>query len=216
MITEHSLDIYLADDHEIVANAIAGLLRPLQKVGKVIAFSSGKALYDACLIKMPDLVILDMEMPGWNGMTTLKKIRERSSIPVMMLSMNDEKTMIEESIREGAKGYLHKNCTVEELQNAIDTILKGNIFLSEEINKIMLGIKTLMPADFPGLSEALTDKELEVLKLVCDGLTSKEIGEKLFISSRTVETRKNNLMQKFNVQTTGKLISLAIKNKIVK
>jgi two-component system response regulator NreC len=66
------------------------------------------------------------------------------------------------------------------------------------------------------LTEPLTEKEYEVLKLVCDGLSSKEIGEKLFISSRTVETRKNNLMQKFNVQTTGKLIAIAIKNKLVK
>ncbi|MCW3076095.1 MAG: two component transcriptional regulator, LuxR family [Bacteroidetes bacterium] len=214
-MTSNNLTIYLADDHEIVARAIAGLLLSVKGIKEVQSFSNGKDLFSACQKSAPDLVILDLEMPEWSGLVTLKKIKEQFFFPVIMLSMNDEKTLIEETIKEGAKGYLHKNCSVTELQMAIETVLRGDIFLSEETKKILVGLKLPSGNINFTLTEVLTDKEYEVLKLVCDGLTSKEIGEKLFLSPRTVESRKNNLMQKFNVQTTGKLISLAIKNKIV-
>lgn len=212
---EQQIEVYLADDHEIVAKAIAGLLMSLNNIKQVHTFLNGQELYDACRFKMPDLVILDMEMPEWNGMTTLKRLKEINAAPVIMLTMNDEKRVIEEAMREGAKGYLHKNCTLEELQNALETVLAGDQFLSAETKKIMTGFKK-SSSGYPDLTEALTEKEHEVLKLVCEGLTSKEIGEKLFLSPRTVETRKNNLMQKFNVQTTGRLIAIALKHKIVR
>lgn len=215
MSTPTSLEIYLADDHEIVAKAIANLLTTINKSFNVKTFENGKELYTACLLKMPDLIILDMEMPLWNGMTTLRNLIDCTSTPIIMLTMNDEKSTIEEAIKIGAKGYLHKNCSQDELKNAIETVLNGSIFLSEETKKIMVGLKSSTSTSDYKLTEPLTDKEIEVLKLVCEGMTSKEIGEKLFISSRTVETRKNNLMEKFNVQTTGKLIAIALKHKIV-
>ena len=213
---QKQIEIYLADDHEIVAEAIANLLSKIKGVANVKTFANGKLLYSACLLNMPDLIILDMEMPIWNGITALKNLVEITSVPIIMLTMNDEKSIVEESIKLGAKGYLHKNCNQDELNDAIQTVLNGKLFLSEEIKKTMIGLKAPTGNFTYKLTEPITDKEFEVLTLVCEGLTSKEIGEKLFMSSRTVETRKNNLMQKFNVQTTGKLIALAIKNKIVK
>ncbi len=210
------IEVYLADDHEIVAKAIANLLTSVASVDTVKTFSNGKELYHSVQNKKPDLIFLDMEMPGWNGMVSLKKLREITSTPIIMLTMNDEKTIIEESMKEGANGYLHKNCSLKELQEAINAVMSGNIFLSEETKKTILGLKQNTIQVFSEVTEPLTDKELEVLQLVCEGLTSKEIGEKLFLSPRTVESRKNNLMQKFNVQTTGKLVAIAIKSKIVK
>lgn len=210
-----NIEIYLADDHEIVASSIANLLNSVPGVAGVKTFNNGRSLFNECNNKIPSLIILDMEMPGWSGLETLKKLKSLTSVPVLMLSMNDEKSVITECIKSGANGYLNKNCSVKELEEAIETALSGNTFLSEEIKKILVGITNPSQATLE-LSEPLSDKEYEVLKLVCDGLTSKEIGEKLFLSSRTIETHKNNLMKKFNVQTTGKLISLAIKNKIVK
>jgi two-component system response regulator DegU len=210
-----ALTVYFADDHQLVAKAIADLLLKVKNIAHVKIFSNGKELYQASLASQPDLIILDIQMPEWNGIATLKKLKELGSIPTIMLTMNDEKTVIEECMREGARGYLNKDCTQEELQDAIATVLQGQIFLSEEAKKIMVGLKQSQTSS-GSVNEPLTEKEYEVLKLVCDGLSSKEIGEKLFISPRTVETRKNNLMQKFNVQTTGKLIAIAIKNKLVK
>lgn len=210
-----NIGIYYADDHEIVASSIANLLNSIDGVAHVKTFNNGRELFMECITKAPSLVILDMEMPGWSGLETLKKIREFALFPVLMLSMNDEKSVITDCMRSGANGYLNKNCTVKELQEAIETVLRGDIFLSEEIKKILVGFSNAGNSSFD-LAEPLTDKEYEVLKFVCDGLSSKEIGEKLFLSPRTIETHKTNLMKKFNVQTTGRLISLAIKNKIVK
>lgn len=216
MLAPATFEIYLADDHEIVAKAIANLLLSINPSSNVKTFGNGKELYNACLLKMPDLIILDMEMPFWNGITTLRNLIDCTSTPIIMLTMNDEKSLIEEAIKLGAKGYLNKNCTQEELKKAIEEVLKGNIFLSEDITKVMIGLKNSANASDYKLTEPLSDKEYEVLNLVCEGMTSKEIGEKLFISSRTVETRKNSLMEKFNVQTTGKLIAIALKHKIIK
>jgi DNA-binding NarL/FixJ family response regulator len=147
---------------------------------------------------------------------TLEKLKELSSLPVILLTMNDEKAIIEETFKKGAQGYLHKNCTTAELKNAIESVLQGGLFMSEEIKKIVVGLKQPTTTGSLVLSEPLTDKEFEVLQLICEGLSSKEIGEKLFLSPRTVETRKQSLMDKFDVRTTGKLIAYAIKNKIVK
>ena len=211
-----SLTIFLADDHEIVAKAIAGLLMSLPFIEKVVTFSTGKDLFNNCLKMTPDLIILDLEMPGWNGVETLEKLATLNSVPVVVLTMNDEKTIIEEVFKRGARGYLHKNCTTAELENAVHTVMNGNLFLSEEIKKIVVGINRNVSIEGIKSPEFVTEKEFEVLQLICEGLSSKEIGEKLFISPRTVETRKQTLMDKFNVRTTGKLIAIAIKNKIVK
>ncbi len=211
----NNVEIYFADDHEIVARSIANLLSSIDGVTHVTTFNNGKSLFLECNTRIPSLAILDMEMPGWSGLDTLKKLRELGSFPVLILSMNDEKSVITECIKSGANGYLNKNCSIKELQEAIESVLEGKTYLSEEIKKILVGMGSTQPSSFE-LTESLTDKELEVLKLVCEGLSSKEIGDKLFLSSRTIETHKNNLMKKFNVHTTGKLISLAIKNKIIK
>jgi DNA-binding NarL/FixJ family response regulator len=175
-MSKHSnIEIYLADDHEIVAKSIANLLESIDGVIQVKTFGNGKSLFMECNSGIPTLVILDIEMPEWNGLETLKKIRELSLVPVLMLSMNDERTLISECMKSGANGYLNKNCSVKELTEAIETVLSGNTFLSEEIKKILVGLGNPSSSAFE-LSGPLTDKEYEVLKLVCDGLSSKEIG----------------------------------------
>lgn len=210
------MKIYLADDHELVANGLAGLLNESGLNSVVRIFSNGKDLYKAVLSEQPKMIFLDVEMPIWNGIETLRKLKEEfPSIPCLMLSMVEEISIIETCLTIGANGFLHKNSSAEELANAITTALRGEIFLSNETTQILNGLKrTNASSDFE-LKEPLSQREIDVLKLLCDGMTSKEIGDQLFISHRTVEVYKNNLLQKFNVKTSGKLIALAIKNKII-
>lgn len=210
------MKIYLADDHELVANGLAGLLNESRLNSVVRIFSNGKDLYKAVLSEQPKMIFLDVEMPIWNGIETLRKLKEEfPSIPCLMLSMVEEISIIETCLTIGANGFLHKNSSAEELANAITTALRGEIFLSNETTQILNGLKrTNASSDFE-LKEPLSQREIDVLKLLCDGMTSKEIGDQLFISHRTVEVYKNNLLQKFNVKTSGKLIALAIKNKII-
>src|SRR6185369_6338195 len=128
---EKKITVYLADDHDIVAQGISNLLRSVNEIETVETFANGRLLYNACSRQLPELVILDLEMPEWDGITTLKKLSEFRNIPVIILSMNDEKTMIEECMKAGASAFLNKNCSPGELQEAVRMVLSGNIFLSE-------------------------------------------------------------------------------------
>jgi DNA-binding NarL/FixJ family response regulator len=207
--------IYLADDHAIVAQGVAQLLQSLPNVQEVVVFNSGKVLYEAMLQISPTLIILDIEMPEWTGIDTLKKIKENNTVPCIMLSMNDEKYIIQECMKLGASGFMPKDCTVDELQEAVDVVLDGGTYLGEKIAKILATKKTDDNNVFE-LTTDITKREHEILKNLCDGLTCKEIADKLFLSARTVETHKKSIMAKFDAHTTGKLISLAIKYKFVK
>jgi DNA-binding NarL/FixJ family response regulator len=154
-------------------------------------------------------------MPGWTGIDTLKKIKSEYDIPCIMLSMNDEKYIIQECMKLGASGFMHKDCTVDELSEAIDVVLDGGTYLGEKIAKILATKKTL-DNDIFELTTDITKRELEILENLCDGLTCKDIADKLYLSIRTVETHKKSIMAKFDAHTTGKLVSLAFKHKFVK
>jgi DNA-binding NarL/FixJ family response regulator len=128
--------------------------------------------------------------------------------------MNDEKYMIQECFKLGANGFMSKDCTVDELKCAIEIVNDGGTYMSDNIAKILRTKKTDTNDVFE-LASPITARELEILTLICDGLTCKEIGDKLFLSTRTVETHKKSIMTKFDAHTTGKLVSQAIKHKII-
>jgi DNA-binding NarL/FixJ family response regulator len=207
--------IYLADDHAIVAQGVAQLLQSLPNMQEVVIFNTGKDLYEALLQKKPSLIVLDIEMPGWTVIDTLKKIKSEYGIPCIMLSMNDEKYIIQECMKLGASGFMPKDCTVVELSEAIDVVLDGGTYLGEKIAKILATKKTI-DNDIFELTTDITKRELEILENLCEGLTCKEIADKLYLSARTVETHKKSIMAKFDAHTTGKLVSLAFKHKFVK
>lgn len=156
-------------------------------------------------------------MPIWDGLKTLQEIKNNfPEIPCIMLSMLEERSVIERCLELGASGYLHKDSTSIEIEEAIEICLSGKRYISNEAKKVLNGERNTTAQSGLDLTEPLTERELEVLEKLCDGKTSKEIEEELFVSHRTIETHKKNLMYKFNVNTTGKLIALAFKNRIVR
>jgi two-component system response regulator DegU len=207
------LVVSLADDHSIVANGIATLLRQSPDVKQVHVFSNGHDLFQSCLNQKTDCVFLDVNMTNWDGRKTLIEIRKKiPSIRCFMLSMLNEKHIIEDCISKGASGYLNKDCTLDELKEALRSA-PGEIYYSNEVLKVLSGVRK-QSLEFQ-LTEPLSEREKEILVLLCDGLSPKEVADKIFLSVRTVETHKTNIMQKFNVSTVGKLISIAIKNNFV-
>ena len=204
--------VYIADDHNLVAQGISSLLKQIDSVSHVSIFKNGKDLFDYCITATPDIVFLDIEMPIWDGRKTLVELKKNfPNIKYFMLSMINEKHIIEDCISKGASGYLNKDCTIEELTEAVNLPIE-DIYFSKDVLKVMSGLKATTSFS---LSEPLSDREREVLELLCEGFSPKEIAEKLFLSTRTIETHKTNIMQKFNVNSIGKLISVAIKNKVV-
>ncbi|SDM75684.1 DNA-binding response regulator, NarL/FixJ family, contains REC and HTH domains [Catalinimonas alkaloidigena] len=205
--------IYLADDHNIVAQGIAALLSQIDAVGDIHLFRNGQELFHACAAKVPDVVFLDLEMPVWDGRKTLVEVKKNyATVSCFILSMLNEKYIVEDCMDKGAAGYLHKDCTLQELSEAIH-LPKGEVCYSKEVLKVLSGVKKTAAGHV--LTEPLSDREKEILHWLCEGLSPREIGDKLFLSPRTVETHKTNIMQKFNVNSVGKLISTALKNKLV-
>lgn len=210
-----SLKVFIADDHHIVAKGIASLLEHIQGVESVTIFPNGEALFNACLQQTPQIIFLDIDMPIWDGRKTLAALQEKFLfIRCIMLSMNNEKAIIEDCIEKGASGYLNKDCTELELQEAIFS--KELPYFSKEVLKHLSGYHTKDKVEKFTLVEPLTDRELEVLSLLCEGLSPKEIAEKIYLSPRTVETHKKNIMYKMDVNSIGKLISVALKNNLIK
>ena len=215
MITETTTTIYLADDHELVAAGIASIICNCLPNAKVTTYKNGQLLYQAAEKEVPDLVFLDYEMPIWDGKTTLIELKKKlPELPVLMLSMLNEKAIIQSCISQGAIGFLNKDCSLDEFKMAIESALSGVVFYSREVLKSLSGTAS-NSVNIDAHIEELTERELDVLRLLCEGMSPKEIGEKLFLSPRTVEKHKDNIMQKMEVSSVAKLISVALKNKLI-
>jgi DNA-binding NarL/FixJ family response regulator len=208
--------VYLADDHTLVAQGLANLLNNIG-YGNVKIFANGKDLYKACLSQKPDLVFLDVHMNEWDGITTLTELRANNfTMPIIIISMLAEKRVIEKAIEYGANAYLHKSSDEHEIAKAIKIITAGDKYISDHVlvtgkDKVLIDV-----LDKFELTEPISDREREVLQLYCDGLETQQIADKLFISPRTVETHKKNLMQKFQVGSLSKMIALTFKYNIIK
>lgn len=212
---KETLVVYIADDHSLVANGLAAILETFNDVHIVKTFGNGEELFKACLSQKPDVVFLDIEMPRWDGFKTLAEMQLAfPSIPCIMLSMLNEKKIIERCIQLGALGYINKDCSTDELKAALEASQTKSYYFSAAVSN-MLNSKGKVSVNEQDLSLMISEREMEVLRYLCDGLSPKEIAEKLFLSRRTVETHKNNIMQKFGVSTIGKLISVSIRSNIV-
>jgi two-component system, NarL family, response regulator DegU len=207
--------VYLAEDHILVAQGIASLLAQIGYV-HISIFGSGKELYKACLHKKPDLVLLDIYMSEWDGIHTLQELRKNNfTMPIVMVSMIAEKKIIDSCIESGANAYLHKSCDVHEMSVAINTISKNKIYIAEKLLHSK-EVKNIQQAQSSfQFVEPLTEREKEVLMLLCEGMSVAEVATALFISPNTAETHKKKLLHKFDVKSVSKMIALSFKHKLV-
>lgn len=213
------INIIIIDDHQIVRDGLKALLNEEPSISVVAEASCGVELDSLIAMHKPDVLLMDISLPGKSGIEVCKDISQHfSHIKVLILSMYLNQEFISSAIENGAKGYLQKNTSKTELIKAIHTIHSGKDYYSEEVSNIILqtyvkDIKKKQSAK--EISDTLSKREIEILKLVADGLTNQEIADALFISIRTVESHKNHVMQKLNIRTTVDLIKYAIRNNIV-
>ena len=207
--------IYIADDHIIVAQGISSLLQQLGYTN-VRIFTNGQEVVKACNAKKPAWVFLDIYMPEGDGISTLQQLRAKGyTMPVLMLSMTADKKYIDTSMEQGANAYLHKSCDALEISKAFTAIENNNKYISDTVNYINTStIKVSINSEYY-LKEALTKREVEILGKYCDGLSTEEIAQQLYLSFATVDTHKKNIMQKFGVSTLSKLVAVAIKKYFV-
>ena len=215
-----TIRIFLVDDHQLVRDGIKSLLMSSNEIKILGEASTGKECFARVAIEPPDILILDISVPDTNGIEITKRITaEYPQTKVLILSMYTDEDFIFNAVKAGARGYLPKNTSREELLSAIHAIYEGEEFFADSISRIMLKSYVRKAKEEDVASQGgpipLTTREIEILKLFAEGYINKEISDKLDISIRTVETHKNHIMKKLELKSTVELIKYVIKNKIV-
>lgn len=209
--------IVVADDHHILLDGLKAMLQKQKDVEVLGLYSNGKDLFDDLPKTMPDVAIVDINMPGMNGQELTTKIKEfYPAVHVITLSMYDDATHIMDMIEAGVSGYLLKNVNDKELLDAIRMVSVGKMYFSSEVSEKItsLVIRQQKKLDQPD-EPRLTDRELEILKLISDEMSNAEIANTLFISERTVETHRKNMLRKTNNKTIVGLLKYALEKQLI-
>ena len=206
------INVLLTDDHQIIIDGLKSLLNNQEEINVAAHANNGREAIRILGLLSIDVLLMDIDMPVMNGIDALKEIRKSyPNVKVIILSMHNEAGMIKNLIEMGANGYLLKSCSQSELINAIKKVASGQSYFSTDVT-----LALLKPSANQGQpNELLTERETEILKLIAGGFSNKEIGDQLFISHRTVDTHRTNLMKKLDVNNIAGLISYAIRNGIV-
>lgn len=204
------LRVILADDHEIVRAGIRRLLSIDRRLKIIDEADNGLDLIDTVEYHKPDIVISDIMMPKMNGIEALKKIRDlKLDCYVIMLTAYEDSFHLENALEAGADGYLSKDINASELIDSILDVLKGERVFSKSVVRLIKK-KGANTSELDATPVVITKREQEILDLVAKGKTSQYIAEKLFISVRTVESHRYNLMQKLDVNNVAELIRYSI------
>lgn len=214
------IKVVLVDDHKIVRDGIKALLAEAEDVEIIGEAASAHEFFDILESVMPDVILMDINLGDSNGIEITQQVLEKNkNVNIIMLSMHMSDEFITNSIEVGAKGYLPKTTSQEELLKAIRTVKDGKEYYNNEVSDVLLKsyIKKTQNASKEKEVEAvqLTKREHEILVLFAQGLSNKEIAAQLFISIRTVESHKNNIMQKLELKSTVELVKYAIKHKLI-
>ena len=207
------IKVILVDDHAIVREGIRRIIDDTAGITITAEASTGQEALDLIGKKKYDLVILDISMPGKNGLQTLKEIKKYDAkLPVLMLSMHAEEQYAMRAIKAGASGYLTKESASEELVSAILKTYDGRKHISQGVAELL--VTDIYHNEDKQPHEYLSDREFEIFKLIVRGDSAKIIAENLSISDKTVSTYRSRILKKMNMKNTASLIYYAIENNI--
>ncbi|MDP5172592.1 MAG: response regulator transcription factor [Bacteroidia bacterium] len=211
------LSIIIADDHQIVIDGLKSLLANSPDIKVIGEANSGSELLRTLSFIQPNLLILDVNMPGMDGVEICAKVKhDFPDIAVLALTMHNDKGVIQAMMKAGAMGYLLKNTSREELLEAIGMVHAGHRFFGAEVLDTLSqgGQSRLVEASQDFLPAGFTAREKEILRLIADGYSNTEIGDQLGISHRTVDTHRTNLMKKVGARNIAGLIRYAFRHGI--
>ena len=208
--------VLLADDHTLVLAGIRGLLTRLADVEVVGEAADGREALRLAEALRPDIVLLDIAMPGMNGLEVAQRLADADpAIRVVILSMHASEEYVLRALRAGAAGYLLKDSAVAELELAIRAVARGETYLSPPVSKRVVDEYVMRTGGTPDPLAALTPRQREILQLVAEGHTSKDIAQRLGLSYRTVETHRNQLMKRLGVTDLTGLVRFAVRSGLV-
>lgn len=210
-----SINIIIVDDHSLFRNGMKLLLSNAGNFTIMAEASNGKEFLKLLDTMNPDIVLMDIDMPEMGGIeATTKALEKNPDLKIICLSMYGEEEYYYKMIEAGVNGFLLKNSDINEVKTAITSVYQGSKFFSPELlYNVVKNIKTTQTN--MELVENLSDREIEVLKQICIGLSNQEISQILHISKRTVDKHRANLLDKTNSKNTAHLVMYAIKNKLI-
>ncbi len=216
MSFELPIELLIADDHQLITDGLSQILLGEKMIGKIHTAKNGKEAVDIALAENIDCVIMDINMPELNGLEATKLIkRERPQIKIIVVSMLCEPSIVSKMLKAGADAFINKDTGKAELLKAIDKVMNNETYISPEIaNNLFrhLNDNNVKTADN---ESHLTKRELEIIRLIADGLTNNEIASRLFLSNVTVNTHRKNMLAKLHLKNTASLVKYAAENKLL-
>ena len=207
--------VLIADDHGIVRSGIRSLLEQMEGLQVVAEGADGLEAFRLVKLHRPDIAILDIGMPGLNGVeATARLTKHFRRTRVIILSMHASEEHVCQALRAGACGYVIKDATTTELESAVRAVARGETYLSPSISEHVLASYSQRTQDESGLTLPLTSRQREILQLVTEGHTTREIAERLHISTKTVEAHRAQIMKRLNIHDMAGLVRYAIRKGI--
>ncbi|MBU2541667.1 MAG: response regulator transcription factor [Candidatus Omnitrophica bacterium] len=213
-----AIEVMLVDDHEVVKQGIKSVLAKEPDISVVAEASDGKEAVRIAKEKSPDIVIMDITLPQLNGLdASYQIIKQNKKIKILILSMHENRAFVEEALGYGIKGYILKDSAADEIAHAIREVYSGKYFLSSKISSFVIEdyLFKRKPAIRLRSKAILTLREREIIQLIAEGLSSKEIAQKFKLSTKTVLVHRNNIMRKLNLHNQAQLVRFAIKEGII-
>lgn len=211
------INVMIADDHKVFRDGIVSILEEVKDIQITLQAGDGEEVIALLEKEQPNVILMDITMGETSGIGITKTVKEKyPNIKVLILSMHSESEYIVKALEAGANGYLLKDAGSSEMINAIRTVQGGATYYSQQVSTIL--VQHITQGTQPKSSKSgipLTNREIEILKLISEEFSNPEIAEKLFISIRTVDTHRRNLLEKLGVKNTAGLVRYALKHGIV-
>ena len=210
------IKLMIADDQGLILHSLVAMLNSVEDFEVIGTAQNGILLLELLEEKKPDVIIIDINMPKMSGIEVSKIIDGKMPwVKIIAMSMYSHPQYIKEMLRNGAKGFLSKNCLAEELFEAIYAVYSGKTYLDKHCTEVIVHNFSNTSPDMKFNLHLLTSREIEVIKVLADGMVTREIAEKLFISEKTVERHKTNILKKLNLRNTAQLIKVAVEQGIL-
>lgn len=210
------IKILIADDHQMFIDGIKALLKNEKEIKVVGEALNGEEVLSLLKKEKADIILLDINMPKMDGIEATREIKKKfPDVKIIILTMHNKNEFISGLANEGASGYVLKNTGKRELLDAIESVYEGKTFFSKEVTETIIQNLYKRPSEQKMEYAQLTEREKDVLKLIAQEFSTKEIADKLFISPNTVETHRKNLMSKINAKNIAGLVKFALQTGLI-
>lgn len=211
------IKVLIADDHQLFREGLATLLFSTDNIEVIAQAKDGNEAIEKVKHFKPDVVLLDIAMPILNGIEATKKIKALfPDIKTITVSMHSDKQYVKGALEAGADGYLLKNCTYRQLTDAIQSVYDGKKYLSQDITELVISGYLTPSATDTNEYSTLSEREKDIFLLFAEGKSTKEISDKLFISVKTVNTHKQNILDKLGLKSNADIVKYALKNGLIR